>query len=249
MDKDNLDIGYKLRLLRHNFAKGVVEKRSIVTPTKVGLLSAFVAVGGIYASAERMEDNIQTEHAPEAMELIDSKITSLLEQKNSIDDIRKAKTLLEFSPSELTMDQLESQESSAVYSFNYRAKETLRYILSNKHMSETQISDAWHRFADEVDEPENIDSLYFSNDYDFGFVKECKADATSYSSAISDAVIATEIDNCLTYEHGTDDKVLPAVLGVHAFFMAIPAMLVLDGKNMKEWAREKPTRKPKHNKW
>ncbi len=243
---------YPLHKAKHEFAKHAV-RNDFPTAFKLALLSAFIVGGGVYSSFDKMEDNISSAQAPQALERIANEMTSLSKQKADIDNIRIVQDSLEFDSgqSEFSMSELETLEDRAIDSFERSAGKTLDYILASKHLSETQISDAWHDFSERVVEPEDVRFRSFNNsdDYDFGFVKECRAEATSsYTDNLSDWKLARKIDRCISYDSGSNrDMVYYSVMsGLFSTLSFIPILASLESGTMKKWAREKPTKNKKH---
>ncbi len=227
------DVRCKTDVLKHKFAKFAVKNREFTVLTS-GLLGVAIATGGLYTATDKWEDGIAGQNASEIFAQINQEMQQLSKMRTDIDIAQENI----FHSKNTGADIVKLRDN-----WTEKANKTLAKILTNKELSERQASELWDNFADKVIEPKFVNEIY-SNDYDFGFLKESRQQAKDTNIAfesIEDFAQQTAI-----YLEGADVDKIVAVFGLLGFFVAMPIDIgILDGKLRK--LSENPPKRVKNN--
>ncbi len=234
--------------LKHRAAKVVVENEGkLVLGAIFGVPISILIIPPLLFNLAYMEDNIESPQAPQALERIADEMLDLSEQKDAIASIRLNQEALELSQGNKTSAELEKAEDILLMEFKANARETLTYILASSHLSEAQKSNAWDNFSQNIAEPNSVSR--YQNDYNFGFVNDCRASVVSEFDNKSMNNIGADINSCLI-DSNEETGFLPGhvwfILTMLSSTIGLPIVLgTAENKSVREWAKKTKG----HSKW
>ena len=229
------DIRYKTDVLKYKFAKFAVKNRGAVVFTS-SILGTAIATGGLYMATDKWEDDITGQNASEIVAQINQEMQQLSKMRTDIDIAQENI----FHGKNTGADIAKLRDN-----WTEKANKTLAKILTNKELSERQASELWDNFADRVIEPKFVNEIY-SNDYDFGFLKEARQQAKDENIAFES--IEDFAQQTVIYLGGVDANKIVVVFGLLGFVAGMPLDISILAGKLRKLSENPPKRVKNSNK-
>ncbi len=223
------DYTYPLRVLRHEFAKQVVESeympRNIIASMVAGVV---LTTGSIYYMVDERTDDITS--SPSVMSDINNRLTSLKEQKAEL--LMSKNDIADYIMKGINTDELEIDFANQSSAFKTASQDFFNVILAKtEKISEENAEVLINDFATNVRED-------LKPRGDIGFLHECQASSDVEDPSRTLSTMADDVQACMADSNTNKSTMVFGLLGLLAPIFIRPN----ENEKLKKWAQQKPRR-------